>query len=74
MSNLIFFKKNLTTNFSYVILVNVSEVSIKLNEKIWKKLCKKYNKHCYFSEVENLTVEEAEKYIQDLKVVDNFGR
>lgn len=45
-----------------------------MNEDIWKKLCKKYNKYCYFSEVENLTVEEAEKYIQDLEVVDNFGR
>ena len=45
-----------------------------MNEDIWKKLCKKYNKHCYFSEVENLTVEEAERYIQDLKFVDNFGR
>lgn len=45
-----------------------------LNEKIWKRLCKKYNKHCYFSEVENLTVEEAEKYIQNLKVANDFGR
>ena len=64
----------MTIHFLYVILVNVSEVSTKLNEKIWKRLCKKYNKHCYFSEVENLTVEEAEKYIQNLEIADNFGR
>ena len=49
----------------YVILVNVSEVSTRLNKNIWERLCKKYNKHCYFSEVENLTVEIASSTSRD---------
>lgn len=53
-------------HFLYVILVIVSEVSTRLNKKIWERLCKKYNKHCYFfSEVENLTVEIASSTSRD---------
>lgn len=45
-----------------------------MTEKIWKSLCEKYNKHCYYSEVANMSVEEAERYIKSLQIPLDFGR
>lgn len=53
----------------YVILVNVSEVSTKLNKKIWERFGKDCAKSitniAIFSEVENLTVEIASSTSRD---------
>ena len=56
----------MTIHFLYVILVNVNEVSTRLNEKIWERLCKKsITNIAIFSEVENLTVEIASSTSRD---------
>lgn len=39
----------------------------KITENQWKELCDRYGKSCYYSEVSNMTYEEASEHIQNLK-------
>lgn len=55
----------MTIHFLYVILVNVSEVSTRLNEKFGKDCAKSITNIAIFSEVENLTVEIASSTSRD---------
>ena len=56
----------MTIHFLYVILVNVSEVSTRLNEKNLGKIVQKsITNIAIFSEVENLTVEIASSTSRD---------
>lgn len=39
-----------------------------MDKKLWKELCKEFNKWCNYEEVEGLTYVEGRKYIENMPV------
>lgn len=51
-----------------VTLLTIKVYNNMVTKTQWKELCKRIGKWCLFEEIENLTYEEAEKYISTMSV------